>query len=255
MATPHVAGAIALLAANHPNSSVSERINTLYSTADSLSSLSGKVKTGGRLNINKALIEDNNGSTNTKPVANAGANQTIGTGETATLDGSGSTDADSDPLTYRWSFVSLPSGSSAALAGATTVNPTFVPDVAGNYVVELIVNDGTVDSDPVQVRVTATDGGNTDVTTWTTGAYGSGVDISKELHIAGAQSLTVTMVGKVGGRMDWFYIYDKNGNQIEKITGNINKTIIVNGDTITARLTSSARGGGGSGVTVTISEN
>jgi len=68
MAAPHVAGAVALLAANTPTSSVSQRVNTLLSTVDVISSLDGKVSTGGRLNINNALIADNdNGGGNPDP--------------------------------------------------------------------------------------------------------------------------------------------------------------------------------------------
>ncbi len=35
-----------------------------------------------------------------------------------------------------------------------TVNPAFLPDVAGTYVVSLIVNDGRVDSDPSTLSIT-----------------------------------------------------------------------------------------------------
>jgi len=91
---------------------------------------------------------------NQAPVADAGLNQTVNVGTVVTLDGSGSTDGDGDPLTYSWSL-SVPGGSSAALTGATTVNPTFVPDVEGVYTATLIVNDGTDDSAPDSADVTA----------------------------------------------------------------------------------------------------
>lgn len=91
---------------------------------------------------------------NSRPVANAGPDQVASVGDTVHLDGSGSSDADGDPLTYRWSFTSKPDGSVAVLSGADTVNPAFVPDVAGLYVVQLIVNDGTVDSLPDTATVT-----------------------------------------------------------------------------------------------------
>ena len=90
---------------------------------------------------------------NSKPVANAGPNQTSMVGQTVTLDGSKSSDVDGDALTYRWSFVSKPKGSKAALQNPTGVNPKFVPDKVGDYVVQLIVNDGLLDSVADTVKV------------------------------------------------------------------------------------------------------
>ena len=93
---------------------------------------------------------------NDAPVANAGPDQTVFRGDEALLDGSGSSDVDVvDPLTYQWSFLSLPAGSAATLSDSTQVNPTFVPDVSGAYEVQLIVNDGTADSVPDTVWITA----------------------------------------------------------------------------------------------------
>ena len=83
---------------------------------------------------------------NSAPVSNAGADQTVLVNDTVQLDGSGSSDVDGDSLTFKWSFVSRPGGSNAALSSTTVVKPTFDVDVAGTYTVRLIVNDGTVDS-------------------------------------------------------------------------------------------------------------
>ena len=94
-------------------------------------------------------------TTNTVPIANAGSTQNVTSGATVTLDGSGSLDADSDPLTYSWSFSSRPPGSTATLSAATSKNPTFVVDVSGTYVAQLIVNDGFASSAPSTVTVTA----------------------------------------------------------------------------------------------------
>ena len=94
-------------------------------------------------------------NTNAPPVANAGINQSVTTGAVVTLDGSGSSDANGDPLTYFWSFASRPAGSNAFLSSATAVHPTFTPDVAGSYILSLVVNDGQVDSAPDTVTITA----------------------------------------------------------------------------------------------------
>src|SRR6185436_11819871 len=65
-------------------------------------------------------------SNNTPPNSNPGPAQTVTVGATVTLNGSGTTDPDNDPITYAWSFNSRPAGSNATLTGANTVSPTFV---------------------------------------------------------------------------------------------------------------------------------
>jgi K319L-like, PKD domain/PKD domain/Calx-beta domain len=91
---------------------------------------------------------------NSAPLADAGPDQAeVTLGALVVLDGSASSDADGQPLTYAWSLLSKPAGSRAALAGDTDVAPTFTPDVVGDYVVQLIVNDGLLDSAPDTVRV------------------------------------------------------------------------------------------------------
>jgi hypothetical protein len=72
-------------------------------------------------------------TSNSPPDANAGPDQTISTGQRVTLSGAGSHDPDSDPLTYLWHFESIPDGSTVSLADASSVSPSFTPDVAGFY--------------------------------------------------------------------------------------------------------------------------
>ena len=90
---------------------------------------------------------------NSAPVSHAGADQAVLIDDTVQLDGSGSSDADGDTLTFNWSLVSQPSGSSAVLSDTEVVNPTFDVDVAGTYIVQLIVNDGTDNSAPNTVNI------------------------------------------------------------------------------------------------------
>jgi serine protease len=55
MATPHVTGAVALVWDAHPTWSYSDVITALKSTVDPKPSLTGKVASGGRLNVNAAI--------------------------------------------------------------------------------------------------------------------------------------------------------------------------------------------------------
>lgn len=96
----------------------------------------------------EAILADYNNTRNTAPVANAGPDQPAHVGHMVTLDGSGSTDADGDPLTYAWTFISKPIGSNAILNNPTSVNPSFTPDKIGEYEVSLTVNDGKVPNEP-----------------------------------------------------------------------------------------------------------
>jgi hypothetical protein len=102
------------------------------------------------------LVEVTTG--NARPVADAGPDQDVALGQTVVLDGSGSTDVDGDPLTYSWALVSVPAGSAAALLAPTSVTPRFTADVPGDYVAQLVVNDGSADSDPDTVVVSTANG-------------------------------------------------------------------------------------------------
>jgi len=90
-----------------------------------------------------------------RPVAAAGVNQSVVEGGTVFLDGSGSSDANGDPLTYSWSLASLPPGSTTQLSDAGSATPSFVADLPGEYMVSLIVNDGFENSEPSSSAVIA----------------------------------------------------------------------------------------------------
>src|SRR5690606_2580310 len=87
---------------------------------------------------------------------NAGPAQSVHAGDAVRLDGTGSSDGNRDPLTFKWALTSRPDGSGASLGSTADPRPTFATDVAGTYVATLVVNDGQVDSAPATVVITAT---------------------------------------------------------------------------------------------------
>jgi PKD domain len=104
------------------------------------------VVSDGKANSDVAVVSVLASVANSLPVAKAGANQNVVVGTSVTLDGTASTDANGDSLTYKWSLLYKPSGSLASLASASSSKPTFTADAVGTFVVSLIVNDGQADS-------------------------------------------------------------------------------------------------------------
>ncbi len=98
---------------------------------------------------------------NFPPVANAGEDITVVAGQSVELDGSLSYDPEGETISYSWMFDApdsgdpLPAGSGAALSGANSSAPSFTTDVPGEYIIQLVVNDGLYDSEPDYVQVTA----------------------------------------------------------------------------------------------------
>ena len=99
------------------------------------------------------------GPTNTAPVANAGANASVDELASVTLDGSLSSDADGDTLTYAWTQTA---GTSVTLTNATSVQATFdAPDVTAvntpdSLTFQLQVSDGSL-SNSATVTITVND--------------------------------------------------------------------------------------------------
>lgn len=92
---------------------------------------------------------------NSAPMANAGSDQNVAINSLVVLDGSASSDADDDGLIYNWNINDLPENSEAQLDDSTAASPSFTADVAGSYSINLVVNDGIVDSAPDAVLVVA----------------------------------------------------------------------------------------------------
>ena len=88
-----------------------------------------------------------------RPIADAGADQTVTSGDLVALDGSASTDPNSLTLTYAWT---QSGGQSVTLSDPAAVSPTFTaPFVSGDLLFELIVTNtvGYI-SDPDTVTLT-----------------------------------------------------------------------------------------------------
>ncbi len=60
-------------------------------------------------------------------------------------------------ISYKWALTSQPAGSTATLSSTQAVQPFLITDVAGEYVAELVVTAAGIDSDPIQVKVNATE--------------------------------------------------------------------------------------------------
>ena len=93
---------------------------------------------------------------NIAPIADAGDDNIVDKGFAVTLSASNSFDADNDPLTYQWSLLSTPEGSTVEPPDNTQNSLTFTPDLIGIFQFSLTVNDGTIDSEPVTVNIEAT---------------------------------------------------------------------------------------------------
>jgi hypothetical protein len=105
--------------------------------------------------IQKAIQTATLTANNAAPLANAGLDQRVVIGTTVNLDGSRSSDANGDAITYSWAFASRPLGSAAVFNSTTTSTPQFTVDVDGSYVATLQVSDGMLTSTPTTVNITA----------------------------------------------------------------------------------------------------
>ena len=154
MATPHVAGAAALVWSRGDVSSNSQVVDILLNSADPQGVASARLDSWtihGGLNIHNALSYGG-GATNLAPIANAGPDQTVvdigGDGESVTLNGSNSSDPDGSIVTYEWR-----QGSTVVAAGAT---PTVsLPIGVHTLTLQVTDNNGATASDTVAITVRA----------------------------------------------------------------------------------------------------
>jgi hypothetical protein len=93
---------------------------------------------------------------NVQPLADAGSDQNVWHDDLITLDGSFSSDADQDNLTYEWSQIF---GDDITLSDNSSEMPTFIsPTVPGTLTFQLIVSDGYLESEPDTIDVIVENG-------------------------------------------------------------------------------------------------
>ncbi len=152
MATPHVAGGLALALSCDPTLTNVQLRSLMQSTAEDLGS-SGRddVFGYGLMRVDTLLSTIGTcggGGGNNPPTASFTASTS---GLTVSVDASGSSDPDNDPLTYAWTFGDGSSGS------GVTASHTYA--ASGTYTVTLTVNDGNGGSDSTSQSVTVSSGG------------------------------------------------------------------------------------------------
>ena len=89
------------------------------------------------------------------PNADAGRDQNAALHAPVTVNGNASADVNSLPLAlnYLWSFATVPAGSTASLSNANNVSAQFTPDLAGDYVLNLVVSNAHGASQTASVTI------------------------------------------------------------------------------------------------------
>lgn len=152
MAAPHVAGAVAFAAQNYPGDTVAQRIQRILSTVDKKSSLTGKVITGGRLNLNRIVDANQDGVADWQASAlnivqnGALTGGVLGQAYSQTFTVAAATG------TLAWSVPSgsLPPGVTLSAAGVLSGTPTQ----SGSFVFTALVTDEAANSGAKQFSLT-----------------------------------------------------------------------------------------------------
>ncbi len=95
-------------------------------------------------------------SVNDIPVADAGDDRNCSPlfDPILTLAGAGS-DIEGDTISYAWSFAVQPGGSAPDISDPNVADPTVTLDTVGSYEMELVVSDGTAESEAKRMTITA----------------------------------------------------------------------------------------------------
>jgi subtilisin len=210
MASPHVAGALALLASTNSPAGAAD-VDSLYKQVkhagnDKWTDDSGDATQEPLLDVNTFSAAWSDGSTdgggdvtNAAPVAVFEAPSGCAVGSDCTFDGTASSDPDDDTITFRWDFGDGSTGSGR--------EPSHAYGVGGEYTVTLKVDDGSLtDSTSATVVVAEPGTGGATLTTdstnqgstWTalvTGATSGSWDSSSPDTVASCVDSTCRLTG------------------------------------------------------------
>lgn len=138
MATPHVTGAVAFAAMNHPQETVSQRRARVLAAVDDRIALHGKVAAGGRLDLLRVADADSNGAADWLPVITSAsplASGVMGAPYSFTLGVQNGV----APYSFAVASGALPGGINLSTAGVLQGTPT----AAGTFSFQLQVTDST----------------------------------------------------------------------------------------------------------------
>ncbi len=209
MATPHVSGAAALAWAYKPNATVAEVRNALLQGVDRISSLTGKVASGGRLNAYNTL-QLLGASTPSGPVLGSlNINpSTVVQGATATLVAQGAAGGVSAVYFYRDTNGNgvLDSGDLSAGSDTTIVNGTA----------ELTISTTGMATGNYRYFARAVNNNNQ----WSTACSSTMMIVARDDHgnspaaatLIGLNSITAGLI-EIGGDVDWFKFQAVAGKQ------------------------------------------
>jgi len=157
MATPNVAGSIALIASMYPDSTVAERKAMILDHVDVKSTLQDKVATDGRININEALGTVEEEPINSAPDANADSATTAYNTEVTVDVVANDTDPEGDTLSVK-SYTQPAHGT----VTQTDSKLTYAPEdgFSGTDTFNYTVTDGALD-DSTTVTITVDEKPNT----------------------------------------------------------------------------------------------